>query len=231
MRDKSQNIPFHFPRVILGLLWVLLLAQTVACKSDEPKYPSSQAQRATSGLEGSQAPKKGGPKGLGERCATVKDCPSFLSCLDGACVMPPSLSDSASEKTPTIEILGPEDASIATFKLELAISPDEHAKGLMYRRELPDDWGMLFIYPDDGMRSFWMQNTYIPLDMIFINASGRVVHFLENVEPLTRTPRESKHFARYVLELRGGRAAEVGLKVDHRVQLTDVALIYDVKKQ
>ncbi|WP_162687475.1 DUF192 domain-containing protein [Bradymonas sediminis] len=214
-------LKIYFSRVILGLLGVLLVAQVVACKSDDAMSAVTQADIG--------AQKASGLNGLGESCVTVKDCPSYLSCENEVCAMPPSLKDSVPENTPTLQFLGPQSAPVGTFYLELAISPDEHEKGLMYRRELPDDWGMLFIYPDEGMRSFWMQNTYIPLDMIFIDARGEVVHFLEEVEPLTRTPRRSERYARYVLELRGGRAAEIGLKVGHRVTLNHVDDKHDVK--
>ncbi|MEM1350641.1 MAG: DUF192 domain-containing protein, partial [Myxococcota bacterium] len=76
----------------------------------------------------------------------------------------------------------------------------------MYRLDMKADWGMLFIYPGQGMRSFWMKNTYLPLDMLFLDASGRVVTILENVEPLTLAPRPSTEPARYVLELNAGMA-------------------------
>src|SRR5690554_5428843 len=218
MRDRLTLTSIKFSRVFLGLSGILLLAWGVGCKSD------TSASQTTD----SQAKTHDAPQGLGAGCVSVKDCPSFFSCLDEVCAMPPSLSDTPGEKTPQLEVSTPDDA-VATFNLELAISPDEHEKGLMFRRELPDDWGMLFIYPSDGKRSFWMQNTYIALDMLFIDASGEIVHIIAEAEPLTRTPRTSPHLARYVLELRGGRAAEAGIAVGQRVTLTHVGAKYDVK--
>lgn len=222
-------------RVLLVVLGGLMLAQTPACKSDEAmaKTHSGSAQDSIATSKASVENKGDAPKGLGQSCVTVKDCPSFLSCTGEVCKMPPSLNKSAQKESPKkdmpqAEFSNADGAPVASFNLELAISPDEHEKGLMYRRELPDDWGMLFIYPDEGMRSFWMQNTYISLDMIFINARGSVVNIIEEAEPLTRTPRESKRFARYVLELRGGRVAEVGLQTGDRMTLSHVDDAHDV---
>jgi len=214
-------------RVMPGLLAILLLAGGLGCKSDGAT--AEGAHRPTSQASVLHEDVPGAPKGLGIACGSVKDCPSFLSCVDKACAMPPSLSDAPGDETPRLEVVTPKSGGGATFNLELAISPDEHEKGLMFRRELPDDWGMLFIYPADGVRSFWMQNTYIPLDMLFIDASGEIVHIIAKAEPLTRTPRTSPRLARYVLELRGGRAAEAGIEVGQKIRLTHVDAKYDVK--
>lgn len=214
-------------RVICGLLALLLITASAGCRSDGAT--AERAHRPTSSTSVVHNDPPGAPEGLGMACGSVKDCPSFLSCVDKACAMPASLRDSPGETTPRLEVVTGEDAGVASFYLELAISPDEHAKGLMFRRELPDDWGMLFIYPADGVRSFWMHNTYIPLDMLFIDASGEIVHIIAEAEPLTRTPRTSPRLARYVLELRGGRAAEAGVEVGQRVRLTHVDARHDVK--
>jgi uncharacterized membrane protein (UPF0127 family) len=99
----------------------------------------------------------------------------------------------------------------ARFRLELAITPPEKTRGLMYRRSMLDDWGMLFVYPKDGPRSFWMKNTLIPLDMVFIASSGEVVGVIEGAEPMTLSPRTVEPAARYVLELNAGIAAKSGV--------------------
>ncbi|WP_339113024.1 DUF192 domain-containing protein [Thioclava sp. GXIMD2076] len=98
-----------------------------------------------------------------------------------------------------------------SFDIELATTVKERERGLMYRESMPEDAGMLFVYPDEGPRSFWMRNTLIPLDMIFIDAAGMVVSVHENAIPGDLTPISSGADARFVLELNGGRARADGI--------------------
>ena len=94
-----------------------------------------------------------------------------------------------------------------TVVAEMAVSADERAEGLMYREELPDGTGMLFVFPDQAIRSFWMQNTYIDLDLAYMDASYTIVD-LHNREALDATSVPSAAPAMYVLEVRGGWFAE-----------------------
>ena len=130
------------------------------------------------------------------------------------------------ERTPQIAFFAGSQASgepKAAFWLELALDDAERARGLMYRRQMQDDWGMLFVYQRDQPLSFWMKNTYLPLDMIFINRAGEVVDILENVEPLTLEPRPSARPAAYVLELKAGMARREGIARGQRIELRKVA--------
>lgn len=104
-----------------------------------------------------------------------------------------------------------QDGQAHHFTVELALTDEARTRGLMFRRELAPDKGMLFVFPDSDRRSFWMRNTYIPLDIIFIRRNGRIANIVENAEPETLTPRESKGRASAVLEIPGGRAAELGI--------------------
>ena len=108
-------------------------------------------------------------------------------------------------------------AGPCSFVAEMAVTPAEQERGLMFREHLDADGGMLFDFSGDGMRYFWMRNTLIPLDMIFIGADLRVVHVHRWARPKDETGISSKFPARYVLEINGGRAAacriEPGLKV------------------
>lgn len=97
------------------------------------------------------------------------------------------------------------------FDVELALTNKQRQQGLMYRKELAPDKGMLFIFPTERMQSFWMRNTYIPLDIIFLRADGSIVNIVKNAEPETDTPRSSTAPAKAVLEIAGGRAAELQL--------------------
>src|SRR4029450_437303 len=83
----------------------------------------------------------------------------------------------------TLEIAS--KSGVHVFAVEIADNDAERAKGLMYRKELPEGQGMLFDFHREQEVSFWMQNTYIPLDMVFIRADGRILRIAENTEPLS----------------------------------------------
>ena len=108
--------------------------------------------------------------------------------------------------------------SVHRFAVELARTPDERAMGLMYRTRLADDAGMLFLFPRPVMASFWMHNTLISLDMLFISADGRIVNIVAEAEPLTLDSRRSAAPVVAVLELAGGRAAALGIMPGDRVR-------------
>ena len=96
--------------------------------------------------------------------------------------------------------------------VEIAATPQEQAKGLMFRTEIAPNKGMLFPFPTPKQASFWMKNTYIPLDIIFVQSDGVVESIAANAEPTSLKPVLSKGKVGYVLELGGGRAVELGLK-------------------
>jgi len=98
------------------------------------------------------------------------------------------------------------------FKLELASTPAERAKGLMFRRTLKPDHGMLFIYPQAQKLSFWMKDTYIPLDMIFLDSAHRVVGILENVPVNNEKSRSIDTESQYAVEVIAGTVKRVGIK-------------------
>jgi len=104
------------------------------------------------------------------------------------------------------------DGMSAQFSVEVVITPEEKARGLMYRESMPMFSGMLFVYPSPQNVSFWMRNTLIPLDMVFIGADGVVRHVHANARPLDETgiPGGSPDI-QYVLELNGGLAAMLNL--------------------
>lgn len=104
------------------------------------------------------------------------------------------------------------------FTVEIADDGAERAQGLMFRDHLAADAGMLFDYHEEQLTSFWMQNTLIPLDMIFIGADGIVKHIHVNARPLDTTSIPSRFPVRFVLEIPGGRSTEIGLAVGDRVE-------------
>ena len=104
------------------------------------------------------------------------------------------------------------------FRVELAVTEDERARGLMFRQELGPDEGMLFVFPESAPRSFWMKDTPLPLSIAFISAGGRILEIYD-MEPLTLTPIRSRSPARYALEVNQGRFSEVGVAPGDRVEL------------
>jgi uncharacterized membrane protein (UPF0127 family) len=109
-------------------------------------------------------------------------------------------------------------------RVELARTDEEHERGLMHRQALDEDAGMLFVFPDAAPRSFWMKNTLIPLDLLFIDEAGVVAGIVRDAEPLTLTPRTPGPdvAARWVLEVKGGWAARHGVAPGARVRFEDV---------
>jgi uncharacterized protein len=103
------------------------------------------------------------------------------------------------------------------FQVEIAASPAEQARGLMFRKSLAADRGMLFVYAKPQPVAFWMKNTLIPLDIIFIAPDGRVLSIARNTQPYSTTPIPSGGRILGVLELAGGRAAQLGLLPGDRV--------------
>lgn len=104
-----------------------------------------------------------------------------------------------------------------SFVTELALTPDEQAAGMMFRTELPGDRGMLFVFPTARRASFWMKNTLIPLDLIFIRRNGRIANIIASAAPETLTARASRGRVVAVFEIAGGRAAELGIKAGDQV--------------
>ena len=105
-----------------------------------------------------------------------------------------------------------------TFQVEIANNDASRERGLMDRRYMAADHGMLFEFDRDAPASFWMKNTYIPLDMIFIARSGVVTQIAANAEPLSERVIPSGGPCAAVLELNGGTAASIGLKVGDKVR-------------
>jgi len=115
----------------------------------------------------------------------------------------------------TLEIAS--KTGVHVFAVEIADNDAERAKGLMYRRELPEGQGMLFDFQREQEVSFWMQNTYIPLDMVFIRGDGRILRIAENTEPLSTRLIPSGGPVRAVLEVIGGTTRKLGIAPGDRV--------------
>ncbi len=104
------------------------------------------------------------------------------------------------------------------FRVEVAATPEQRARGLMFRTELGPDEGMLFPNKTPALESFWMKNTPLPLDIIFIGVDGRVSNIAAETVPYSLESIPSTGLASAVLELPGGRAAELGIAPGDRVE-------------
>ncbi|GAB5430340.1 MAG: DUF192 domain-containing protein [Devosia indica] len=104
------------------------------------------------------------------------------------------------------------------FTVEVVDTPETRAQGLMYRQELADDAGMLFDFREERPVSFWMRNTYIPLDMLFIEADGTILNIHVNARPHDTTSIPSDGPVQFVLEIPGGRSDELGIAAGDTVE-------------
>jgi uncharacterized membrane protein (UPF0127 family) len=138
----------------------------------------------------------------------------------GACVQPqPKAGAGPTMETEVLTIdtaRGP-----VGFNVEIADDDAERRRGLMFRESLADDHGMLFYFQRPEMASFWMRNTIISLDIIFIGVDGRILNIAERTTPYSEEGIPAAGLTRGVLEIRGGRAAELGIRpgdqVHHRI--------------
>ena len=105
------------------------------------------------------------------------------------------------------------DSGPVRFTVEQATTPAQQQHGLMFRRSLAPDAGMLFVYGDDRTHSFWMKNTLIPLDILFVKANGEIARIAANTKPLSEESIPSLVPVRAVLEIPAGRAAQLGVAV------------------
>lgn len=112
---------------------------------------------------------------------------------------------------------------LCRFEAEAAVTPEQQARGLMFRTSMRRRTGMLFINDRDDMHYFWMKNTYIPLDMIFINGRYEVVHVHKRARPHDETQISSRFPARYILEVNAGEAKECFITPGARVRFDRTA--------
>lgn len=122
------------------------------------------------------------------------------------------------ERFPQARVLIDTGGRTHAFQVWIADTPPRRAQGLMWVRELPADRGMLFVFERPEPMSFWMKNTFIPLDLLFVAPDGRIIRIAENAKPLSLAPIDSMGVARGVLELAGGTARRLGIRAGHRLR-------------
>jgi len=111
---------------------------------------------------------------------------------------------------------------LCSFRVELAITPEEHSRGLMFKKYLDSNAGMLFIFEDDDIRFFWMKDTLIPLDIIFINSRLEVMDIHRFAKPMDEMTIISRSPVQYVLEINRGKADYCGIKKGVKARFTNI---------
>ncbi|MBI4030492.1 MAG: DUF192 domain-containing protein [Proteobacteria bacterium] len=149
---------------------------------------------------------------------------SFLLFLTAGCQESAGQQAGASEEKAVDAVAETVDLTIIThdgtprvFHVETALTPQEQSLGLMYRQEMAEDAGMLFVFSEARERSFWMRNTMIPLDIVYIRGDGTIHKIHENAVPLDETSIPSDGSVSRALEINGGMAARLGIRSGDRV--------------
>jgi uncharacterized membrane protein (UPF0127 family) len=109
---------------------------------------------------------------------------------------------------------------ISKIDIEAALTPDQEQQGLMFRRSMADTLGMLFVFDVEEQQSFWMKNTYIPLDIIYVSAKKEIVSIAADCKTLSEESIPSEGPAKYVVEVNGGYAVKKGLKKGDKIEYT-----------
>jgi uncharacterized membrane protein (UPF0127 family) len=130
------------------------------------------------------------------------------------CLLGFSLPVSAAE-TQTVEIVSKN--GVHAFSVETATTAEEQARGLMFRKEVPEGTGMLFDFGEERPLEFWMKNTYVSLDIIFVRADGTIIRIADHTQPLSEARIPSGGPARAVLEVVAGTAQKLGIRPGDKV--------------
>lgn len=120
-------------------------------------------------------------------------------------------------KNGELTFLTSDDKYISKIDIEIAEDDDARTQGLMYREEMKKNQGMLFIFPYESMQSFWMKNTVIPLDMIFVNKNNEIVTIRKNAVPFDTGHYASTKPAQFVIEVNAGYTDSLGIKVSDKI--------------
>lgn len=146
------------------------------------------------------------------------------------CACSPNAGEASAQSTQAAPSVHPESGlpviplkivhgtKVHQFRVEVASTQQQQAKGLMFRTAMGADEGMIFPFDPPRGASFWMRNTVIPLDLIFVGTDGRILNIAANAVPYDETPLMSEGNAKAVLELNGGRAAQLGIVPGDKVE-------------
>ena len=169
-----------------------------------PKGPACEHDRDCVGRWNPSHP----PRGTG-LVQTEVDCGPPDRCVGGQCLVPPAMSGRPGPETGSVVFETPKGDR--TFQVEVASDAWQTTRGLMCRPSMRADWGMLFLMRQTRRQRFWMKNTLIPLDMVFVGEDWTVVGVVASAVPRTLRGRGVDRPSRYVVELKGGVAAATGI--------------------
>lgn len=147
-------------------------------------------------------------------------CMQFQSCKEEQKTIRPLVIEF--KKEAELVLISASDSIIKNLDVEIADDEYKTQTGLMYRDKMDQLQGMLFVFPDEDLRSFYMKNTNIPLDIIYINADKKIVSFQKNAQPNNERSLPSNVPAKYVLEINAGLADEWQLKVGDKMEYSRV---------
>lgn len=143
---------------------------------------------------------------------------SCVLCLFFLVALPACAEEKSGGPVEDLAIVSAATGEERLFRVEIAATPEAQERGLMFRKSMPADHGMLFVFDRQMPRSFWMKNTYIPLDILFIRADGTIHHIARNAVPLDETPVPSNGPVMHVLEINGGVAQMLGIREGDKVR-------------
>jgi uncharacterized membrane protein (UPF0127 family) len=208
----------------LHLGWIGALLALGACDRSERSMAVNSAANGAADSAGAGGTASGGSGGDGGSAG------SPLGCVEPTPAEPPPTQEPATDCPVDPDVAPQLEHVFITFadapgapriEAEHAQTTSERNRGLMYRTEMPRDAGMLFSWPDERVRSFWMHNTCIPLDMLFIDADGGIAGILEQVPVLNEASRSVPCPAKYVLEMNAGWTRANGVVAGQHVLIDD----------
>ena len=204
------------------LLAALLVLGVLSCQSKSNGVTEKERVSSKRPAEGILLQKDSGGALEGEGCHQDAECMQPLRCLSFNCAVPPAVKGRAEESTARLSFLrGGHERGV--LLVELADTEFERQRGLMFRTQMAPEWGMLFVFPRERPRHFWMANTFLPLDMVFIDGGGEVRCVVEHAMPLEEGPRYGCEIpTRFVLEVNEGVVSELGIAEGDQVALHGV---------
>lgn len=227
MRNNAQTQFMTRPKapIILAMWLVGALSLAIGCNRHDADVDANVEQMRTH-------PKPHAPSTLsqeslhqqypdihdGDTCTHDEGCDSPLRCMRGECRFPAAMTGVEQDADGVIDIQTGTDT--VRYRVEYAVTPYERRQGLMNRQHMQDGFGMLFVFESSQQQAFWMKNTLIPLDMIFITHDHRVDSIIHDATPHSLTPRKSEGAVPYVLELNAGEAKAWGIKAGDTVTIT-----------
>jgi uncharacterized membrane protein (UPF0127 family) len=132
---------------------------------------------------------------------------SVISCSNGSVQLP----------TVQVQFKHRDGTVTPPFSVEVAATEAQRRKGLMYRREMAEDHGMLFLFTEEEVQSFWMKNTILSLDMVFVSKDWEIVGILDRVPPQNEAPRKVDGVSQFVIEFGGGVMKKFGVEAGDKV--------------